>query len=187
MQKTAYWSRGGVPCRLPTKMLRMMKLTSAFLLLFCLHVSANTFSQSITFSGRDIPMKQVFAAIKKQTGYVVWGKSDLLQQADAVSVSVQNMPLLSFLDLIVKNQPFSYKVTDNTIFIYGKNDPVPGDATIAKATPIAGRVTDSVGVPLIGATVVVTGGGRSAITDMNGSFSLPVDAGNVLRITFLPT
>ncbi len=185
MQKTAYWSRSGVPCRLPTKMLRMMKLTSAFLLLFCLHVSANTFSQSITFSGRDIPMKQVFAAIKKQTGYVVWGKSDLLQQANAVSVSVQNMPLLSFLDLIVKNQPFNYKVTDNTIFLYSKNDPVPSDATIAKVTPVAGRVTDSIGVPLIGATVVVKGGGRSAITDMNGSFSLLVDAGNVLRISFI--
>ncbi|WP_295122107.1 SusC/RagA family TonB-linked outer membrane protein, partial [uncultured Chitinophaga sp.] len=157
-----------------------MKLTSALLLLFCLHVSANTFSQSITFSGRGIPMKQVFAAIKKQTGYVVWGKSELLQKADAVSVSVQNMPLLSFLDLIVKNQPFSYKVTDNTIFLYNDND-----AAIAKATPLAGRVTDSLGVPLIGATVIVTGGGRSAITDMNGTFSLPVDAGNVLRISFI--
>lgn len=185
MQKTAYWSRWGMPCRLPTKMLRMMKLTSAFLLLFCLHVSANTFSQSITFSGRGIPMKQVFAAIKKQTGYVVWGKSDLLQQADVVSVSVQNMPLLSFLDLIVKNQSFNYKVTDNTIFIYSKNDPVPNDAAIAKVTPLAGRVTDSLGVPLIGATVIVTGGGRSAITDMNGSFSIPADAGNVLRISFI--
>lgn len=185
MQKTAYWSRWGMSCRLPTKMLRIMKLTSTFLLLFCLHVSANTFSQSITFSGRGIPMKQVFAAIKKQTGYVVWGKSDLLQQADAVSVSVQNMPLLSFLDLIVKNQPFNYKVTDNTIFVYSKNDPIPGDAAIARPTPVAGRVTDSLGVPLIGATVIVTGGGRSAITDMNGSFSIPADAGNVLRISFI--
>ncbi|MCK7556347.1 SusC/RagA family TonB-linked outer membrane protein [Chitinophaga sedimenti] len=162
-----------------------MKLTSALLLLCCLHVSANTFSQSVTFSGRGIPMKQVFAAIKKQTGYVVWGKSELLQKADAVSVSVQNMPLLSFLDLIVKNQPFNYKVTDNTIFLYGKNDPSPDDAAKATATPVSGRVTDSTGVPLIGATVVVAGGGRSAITDMNGSFSLPVDAGNVLRISFI--
>lgn len=173
-----------MPCRLPTKLLRLMKLTSILLLAICLHVSASTFSQSITFSGREVPMKKVFATIKKQTGYVVWGKSELLQQAGAVSASVQNMPLLSFLDLILKDQPLQYKITDNTIFLYGKNDPAVRNEPVVQQTPVTGRITDSTGMPLIGATITVAGG-RSAITDVNGAFSLPVNAGNVMRISFI--
>ncbi|WP_298715308.1 SusC/RagA family TonB-linked outer membrane protein [uncultured Chitinophaga sp.] len=161
-----------------------MKLTSILLLAICLHVSASTFSQSVTFSGREVPMKKVFATIKKQTGYVVWGKSELLQQAGAVSASVQNMPLLSFLDLILKDQPLQYKIADNTIFLYGKNDPAVRNEPVVQQTPVTGRITDSTGVPLIGATIAVTGG-RSAITDVNGAFSLPVNAGNVMRISFI--
>ncbi|WP_341837192.1 SusC/RagA family TonB-linked outer membrane protein [Chitinophaga pollutisoli] len=161
-----------------------MKLTSILLLAICLHVSASTFSQSVTFSGREVPMKKVFATIKKQTGYVVWGKSELLQQAGAVSASVQNMPLLSFLDLILKDQPLQYKIADNTIFLYAKNDPALRNDQQVQQTPVTGRIADSTGMPLIGATIAVAGG-RSAITDVNGAFSLPVNAGNVMRISFI--
>lgn len=186
MQKTAYWSRWDLPCRLPTKMLRIMRFTSVLLLAICLHVSASSFSQSVTFSGRDVSLKKVFAAIKKQTGFVVWGKSELLQKAGAVSVSVQNMPLTSFLDLITKDQPFNYKIADNTILLYSKPTRTAGGETMPPPElPVTGRVTDSTGVPLIGATVTVIGGNRSAITDTEGSFTLPVTAGNVLRISFI--
>ncbi|UYQ91439.1 SusC/RagA family TonB-linked outer membrane protein [Chitinophaga horti] len=126
-------------------------------------------------------MKKVFASIKQQTGFVVWGKSELLQKAGTVSASVQNMPLLSFLDLIMKDQPFNYRITDNTIFLYSKNDA----AVAVVATSVAGRVTDSLAVPLIGATVSIVGGGRSAITDLQGTFTLPVNVGNVIRISFI--
>lgn len=174
-----------MPCRLPAKIVRIMKLTSVLLLAICLHVSANTFSQSVTFSGREVPLRKVFATIKKQTGYVIWGKSELLRNAETVSASVQNMPLLSFLDLILKDQPLQYKIADNTIFLYGKFDPVPGAEQPVAETPVTGRITDSTGVPLIGATVTVLGGGRSAISDENGTFSLPVAEGGRLRISFI--
>lgn len=186
MQKTAYWSRWDLPCRLPTKMLRIMRFTSVLLLAICLHVSASSFSQTITFSGRDIPLKKIFATIKKQTGYVVWGKSELLEQAGPVSAFVQNMPLTSFLDLITKDQPFTYKIADNTILLHGK--PVyaaGGVVTEDKEMPVTGRVTDSTGVPLIGATVTVVGGNRSGITDINGTFTLPASEGNTLRFSFI--
>lgn len=173
-----------MPCRLPTKMLRCMKLTSILLLAICLHVSANTFSQSITFSGKDVPVKKLFAAIKKQTGFVVWGKSELLKQADPVSVSVQNMPLISFLDLVMRDQPFSYKIADNTIMLYSKPAAAAAGSEVIQE-PVTGHVTDSTGVPLIGASVLVAGGKQSAITNTEGNFTLSVDAGTVLRISFI--
>lgn len=185
MQKTAYWSRWDLPCRLPAKMLRIMRLTSVLLLVICLHVSASTFSQSITFSGKAVPMEKLFAAIKKQTGFVVWGKSELLKQAATVSVSVQDMPLINFLDLVMKNQPFNYKIAGNTIMLYSKPPADGSDVLPEKESPVTGRVTDSLGIPLIGATILVTGANQSAITDTEGNFTLSVSAGNVLRVSFI--
>ncbi len=131
-------------------------------------------------------MKKLFAAIKKQTGFVVWGKSDLLQKAGPVSVSVKNMPLSGFLDLVMRDQPFNYKIADKTILLFSKPARTPdGETAEAPESPVKGRVTDSTGVPLIGATVQVMGGGRPAVTDMEGTFTLPVVAGNILRISFI--
>jgi TonB-linked SusC/RagA family outer membrane protein len=184
MQKNAYSSRWDLPYRLPTKMLRIMKLTSTLLLAICLHVSASTFSQSITFSGKEVPMEKLFAAIKKQTGFVVWGQSTLLKQAAAVSVNVRDMPLTGFLDLVMKDQPFSYKIAGNTIMLSGKRI-VLSETEVQQATPVTGRVTDSTGAPLPGASVVVPGSTQSAITDMEGNFTITVAAGNLLRFTFI--
>lgn len=187
MQKIAYWSRWDLPCRLPTKMLRIMRLTSVLLLAICLHVSASTFSQSITFSGKKVPMEKLFATIKKQTGFVVWGKSDLLKQAAAISVNVRDMPLLTFLDLVMKDQPFNYKIAGNTIMLSGKRLS-PTDVTedlAGKESPVTGHVTDSTGAPLPGATVMLMGTNQTTITNIEGNFTIVASAGQVLRFSFI--
>lgn len=187
MQKIAYWSRWDLPCRLPTKMLRIMRLTSVLLLAICLHVSASTFSQSITYSGKGVPMEKLFAAIKKQTGFVVWGKSDLLKQAAAISVNVRDMPLLTFLDMVMKDQPFNYKIAGNTIMLSGKRILQIGiaDDFTASEAPVTGHVTDSSGAPLPGATVMLLGTTQTTITNIEGNFTISVAAGQVLRISFI--
>ena len=185
MQKIAYWSRWDLPCRLPTKMLRIMRLTSVLLLAICLHVSASTFSQSITYSGKEVPMEKLFAVIKKQTGFVVWGKSDLLKQAAAISVNVRDMPLLTFLDLMLKDQPFNYKIAGNTIMLSGKRITQIGIADNFVASPVTGHVTDSSGAPLPGATVMLLGTTQTTITNIEGNFTIAVAAGQILRFSFI--
>src|SRR4051794_2884559 len=62
-------------------LLRAMKITSAILLIFSMHVTATGVSQTITLKGKDIPLKTVFAEIKKQSGYMVFYNEDLLDDA----------------------------------------------------------------------------------------------------------
>src|SRR4051812_30999380 len=106
MQKTANCSRpfhadpsplarGSI--RLPAQMLRFMRVTTTVMLIFCLHVSAKTSSQTISLSGRNLPMKEVFMVIEHQTGYLVWGRADFLENFRPVTVSAKKMPLNSFL------------------------------------------------------------------------------------------
>lgn len=57
--------------RLPqwfTKTLLLMKLTFLLLTLVLLQAHASGVAQTITFSGKDVPLQKVFTAIEKQTG-----------------------------------------------------------------------------------------------------------------------
>lgn len=50
---------------------------------------------------------------------------------------------------------------------------------------ITGKVIDSTGEPVIGASVVVRGTSRGGITDVNGNFSVEAAVGNTLEISFV--
>ncbi len=110
----------GIPGR---KIKTAMKLTALILLVGCLHVSAGTRSQTVSISGKDLPLTKVFNLIKKQTGYTVFGKSSLLRQTDPVTISAVNMPLTDFLDAVLKGQPIGYRMIDRTIFLVEKPTP----------------------------------------------------------------
>jgi len=145
MQKTAYCSRNihagpGVdigPIRLSAQMLRIMRMTTFLLLAVCLHLSARTRSQTITMTGKDVPLKTIFSVIEKQTGYLVWGKAEFLEAARPVTIAAHNMPLSDFLAKTLKDQPFTYKITDNTFILSERphSDPVPPTDRIARTVP----------------------------------------------------
>ena len=50
---------------------------------------------------------------------------------------------------------------------------------------VGGVVTDAHGEPIVGATIVVVGKTTGAITDTNGRFTLSVDAGTQLKISYV--
>src|SRR4051794_23415568 len=105
------WRRDSV-----NQILRVMRVT-AFLLFVCFtHVSASVFSQTITLSGKEIPLKKVFAEIKEQTGYVFFYNKGALDNTQPVSFSVHNMPLKDLLDIVLKDQPLTYTISPKTVF-----------------------------------------------------------------------
>src|SRR5688572_18934888 len=113
MQKTVCcdrrsWREG----RYMTKILLVMKLTFLFLTLAFMSVHAGGFSQSVTLSGKDMPIKRVFSAIEKQTGYVVFYNRELLDEVRTVTLEAHKMPLSEFLELTLKDQPVNYRITD---------------------------------------------------------------------------
>ena len=51
-------------------MLLMMKLTAILLLIACMEVSASGRAQQVTLSETNTPLKKVFAAMHRQTGFL---------------------------------------------------------------------------------------------------------------------
>jgi TonB-linked SusC/RagA family outer membrane protein len=175
-----------------------MKLTALILLVGCLHVSAGTLSQTVSISGKDLPLTKVFNLIKKQTGYTVFGKSSLLRQTDPVTISAVNMPLTDFLDAVLKGQPIGYRMIDRTIFLVEK--PAPSqkidphlNSDVQPNTlnepglrqTITGSVTGENGSPVEGVSINVKGKNSGATTDSKGKFSISVEPDQVLVFTHI--
>src|ERR1044072_9437168 len=99
------------------KLLLVMNFLSVFLLVACLNVTAGVYSQKVTLSGDNIPIKQVLKEIKKQTGYTFSYRGVLLQKAGKVSVDVNNASIQQVLDICFQNQPLTYSFFNNNIVV----------------------------------------------------------------------
>lgn len=162
--------------RLPTKMLRIMRLTTFLLLAFCLHVTAKTSSQTISFSGQNVSLKKVFSIIEKQTGYWVFCNRMLLTKTKPVSLSVSNMPLTEFLDMAMRDQFLNYKIADKTIILSEKpdntNTPPAKPAVAVPPALISGVIRGSTGDVLPNVSIRIRGSSTGTTTNSEGAFSL---------------
>ncbi|MHA4811808.1 SusC/RagA family TonB-linked outer membrane protein [Flavitalea flava] len=155
-----------------------MRITSFLLLVFCMNLSAKTHSQAITLSVKNAPLKEIFTAIKKQTGYFVFYKNDLLTDAQPVSLTVTGMPLSDFLDIALKDQSLNYKITDKTIMLFRKPPPPaepPGKDPHATTTGLPPVIVAGLlhfqDKPASGASVTLRPGKWGMATGNEGNFS----------------
>lgn len=158
-----------------TKTLLVMRLTAILLLAGVLQVSARTNAQTVTYSGRSVPLTEVFSVIKKQTGYLFFYRKEDLSSTVPVTLQLKNVPLQLALEQALADQPLIFQIQGNTIFITLKPPPAPPGPTIEIIDPAAiinGRVTDSLGTPLSGASIMIKGSKRGTTTDARGDFEL---------------
>ncbi|MBO9150782.1 SusC/RagA family TonB-linked outer membrane protein [Chitinophaga sp. GCM10012297] len=164
-----------------------MRWTTFLLLAVCLHVSAGSAAQNITYSGRQVPLERIFTEIEKQTGNVVFISKQLLKESKPVSVDVRDMPLSSFLALVLKDQPLEFTQEKQTVFIRKKPAVRTADPPAAAPAffPVSGVVMDSLGGFLAGASVRVKGSNVSTVSDVNGQFTLQANTGDILLISYV--
>src|SRR5579859_73404 len=100
-----------------------MKLTTIILLSACLQVHAAAFSQTITFSGKNVSLETVFSSINKQTGYVVFCDYGLIKDAKKVTIHVKGASIEAIMAACLKDQPISFEIVNKTIVISRKLSP----------------------------------------------------------------
>jgi TonB-linked SusC/RagA family outer membrane protein len=168
-----------------TKTVLVMKLTGILLLAAALQVSAAGNAQNVTYEAKSTPLAQVFSALEKQTGCVFFYDKQDLELAGPVTVHLQGVSLKEALETILADQPLAFNIQGNTIAITRKAAVVGVDPNNTPPTDIHGRVTDSLGNPLAGASVFVKGSKKGTATDAQGNFDLKgVDSKATLIISF---
>ncbi|MBN9299197.1 MAG: SusC/RagA family TonB-linked outer membrane protein [Filimonas sp.] len=183
-----------VPRLLLSKLLLIMRLTAVLLLAAALQVSAKTFSQKVSISGKNLSLGQVFQQIKKQTGYNFIYQDNLIQKTDAVSLDVKSASLTDVLKACLQGKGLTYQIK-NDIIVITKAENKPANAPPAldemqAAAPlildITGRVTNEDGDPLPGAYIRIKGLLKGTTANSKGEFALKdvaVDA--VLLVSYV--
>jgi TonB-linked SusC/RagA family outer membrane protein len=167
-----------------------MRPIALLLITAFLQVHASAMSQSVTFSGRNVPMKKLFQVIEQQTGYVISGDRNILLASKPVSVTAQNLPVEQFLDLVFKDQGIAYRIRGKNIFLSRKPvvpDVSPPDGPVVEAAPpaiVTGTIRSRSAELLMGVSVRVKGTQIGTTTNAQGFFRLAnVENNATLQIT----
>lgn len=134
----------------------------------------------------------IIQSISQQTGYEFsYDVSILNKEISDVSVNVKNERIENVLDQVFNGTGISYRIVNNRIFLKD-NGYINDNQLITKwwgvnqqSKKITGTVVDATGMPVIGANVMVKGTTNGTITDMDGKFSLEVEDGAVLQVSYI--
>lgn len=163
-------------------MLLFMKLTCLLLMVAFLHVSAAGTAQTVSFSGKDVKLRTVFAAIKRQSGYIVFYDNNLLKATRPVTLHMQGVTVQELLTAALKGQGLGFTITDKTVSIRKLPPPPSTPLLTTPQLTVTGKVTDGEGQALPGVTVLVKDSKTAAVTNDNGEFKLPGIDGNATLI-----
>ena len=172
-----------------TKLLRIMRITLLFLLLGLLQTFAtNSYSQSTKLSLKmeEASLESVLNEIEKVSEFHFFYQSNEINSKASVNIDVNGKTIDEIMELLLKNTDLTYKVIDKYIAIVSKENASAKIATLMQQKVVSGKVTDSSGSPLPGASVVVKGTTTGVITNANGEFSLPnVPDNAILTVSFV--
>ncbi|MBC9915094.1 SusC/RagA family TonB-linked outer membrane protein [Chitinophaga varians] len=176
------------------KIIVAMKLI-AFLFLFNLQVTASVYSQRISLTATNTPLREVLQTVRKQSGYSFFVESDNLRDSKPVNLYLMENSVPEALDKIFENQPFTYTIENNVIVVTRKPrtdlsaadfltfDNGGPDST--KVVYIQGSVRDDKGQPLVGVSIRIKGGGTGTVTKPDGTYSLKTNAAAVLVFSYI--
>jgi len=141
-------------------LLRIMKLTFVFVVLLSLSVSATVYSQQSKFSLNltNVTIREVLKQVEEQTQYKFLLQDERLNIDKKVNVHVDQANIDALLDEVFVGQHVKYTITDKKLIIITPANNSRNDSSFQQQKrKVTGLVTDAVGSPLPGVTVVVKG------------------------------
>lgn len=180
--------------KVPLKVLLIMKITILLICVLSFQSLADALAQKVNLNVSNQSLKSVIRLLQKQSGYSFVLEHRLLTQAEPVTLSLQNVEIKDAFPLVFANQPFSYMIEGNIVYLTPKRHATTGSAqTLANSygpslqqRVISGRVIDINGTPLAGVTVSVKGTANGTITDSDGRFTLAdIPPNGIIQFSFV--
>jgi TonB-linked SusC/RagA family outer membrane protein len=162
---------------------RMKYVFSLFPLALFVFFCTNTSAQGITLSVKDASLESVIQQIQHQTDYRFIYTDGLLQESKKVSLSVQAAMIQPVLELVFKDQPFSYSIEDKIIMVRKKERKTDQLAS-TEGIDVAGKVVNEQGEGLANVSILLKGKQKAVMTDQNGRFELKnIEPGAILLVS----
>ncbi|MBW8325273.1 MAG: TonB-dependent receptor [Prolixibacteraceae bacterium] len=157
------------------KLLRIMKLTSILILALVLNVTASSYSQNakLNIHVKNGTFVDVLKQIENQSEFYFYYNNDEISSIKDVSISADNQKIQEVLDGLLSGTNLEYKIIDRYIALKKKEmNEFDRELGMQQQKSVSGKVTDSTGAPLPGASVAVKGTTNGTITDMDGSYTI---------------
>lgn len=156
------------------------------LLLLCLMCLTGAWAQGqrVTIHRKNAEILQVMNDIERQTDYLfVYGQE--VNVTTRKTVQADHQKVSAVLASLFADTSIGYEVKGKHIILSKRAAPKPGGAEPGHAGPakktLTGRVVDSNGSPVIGATIMEPGTGNGTVSDLDGRFTLSVSEGRQSR------
>ena len=165
---------------------RFMKRAAFFFCLGSMSLMAEeAYAQDakVTLNRTNTQIEQILGDIESQTDYLFLYKEDVNVNLQK-SIHVKDKPVAEILSLLFPNSKYIYKMEGNNIILMLKEQANNKKATKNKKN-IQGKVVDSSGEPIIGATIQEIGTSNGTITDLDGKFTLTVQEYASLDISYI--
>ena len=167
------------------KSLLVMNFSAILLLALVIQVSARTMGQTVTINVKNAPVTGVLKEIRMQTGYDFFYDKSILSDAKLMTLSLRNEPIEKVLDSCLSGLPITYEIRDKAVLLKKKEAANVQPFSELPLT-IIGRITDSTGTPLSGATIRVRKSNRLIESDSKGEFTLSgLYTGDVVIFSFV--
>jgi TonB-linked SusC/RagA family outer membrane protein len=185
---------------LPAKIVTIMTRILFLLVVTLTQVTADGYSQKISFHARNLPVENVLKTIEKQSGYLfLYDKLDL-PESQKVSLRVRNASIDQALTTLFQDLPLTYKIFNQNIVVKKvvKNASkenvqplkIPGirqdiNLNFKSIEPspqpidrrIKGKITDENGNAFPGVSILVKNSQMGTTSDGNGEYQLTIPDG----------
>ncbi|MFR0762789.1 MAG: carboxypeptidase-like regulatory domain-containing protein [Alistipes communis] len=151
------------------------------LTLACLFALSGLSAQNVTLRFERAKLKTVMDEITRQCDLSFAYSREVVDADRIVSIDLKDAPIDAALQsLFPSGNGIDYAIKNRKILLSA------GKQSLHVDTVVSGRVADDQNRPLVGATVVVAGTSQGTTTDLDGNFSLRVNAVDpVLKVDYL--
>jgi TonB-dependent starch-binding outer membrane protein SusC len=170
-----------------TRVVMRIQLFFLIMLIAALHSFGNATAQLVSLSAENEPLSKVLDLIERQTNFYFTYKLQTVEDL-YVTADLKQVQLPEALNIILKNLPVKFKISERTIIITRRSQPLDQttpEQPLAPPTTITGIITNEKGEPFLGVTVRVKGTSIGTVTDKDGKYQILADRGATLVFTYV--
>jgi len=168
------------------KFLHFLRLVFVILTFGILQASATGYSQPLNLNKESISLRDIFKAIKQQTGYdVLWQKGQI-DESRKLKVNFINASIDEVMNACLQGQNLTYTIDEKSIALRKVPSKLPNVALRQDSLLFSGKVTDENNKPMAGVNVRIKYGTRSTVTGTSGEFRIYAPkAESILQLSFV--
>lgn len=143
----------------------------------------------VSLSLEQARIEKAFSSIEKMTGFSFVYTDKELKGTPRVTTNGETQSVYNLLSVIGRQTGLYFKQVNQNIHVrkvppQAQQDQASDLGALLRVT-VTGTINDENGDPLPGATITVEGTTAGTVSDIDGNFSIDVDEGSVLLVSFI--